>query len=90
MNKIKVLVGAGIAFPDAVKAALGTSVREFARFHGIQETSVSGLINGSTPYRCERERNALAQTLEVERDWLDEQIAQVAEAHRGEHPASVP
>lgn len=74
MCKIKVLVDAGIAFPDAVKASLGMSIREFAEKYGVVDTAVSGLINGSTPYPYERVRDALAAELGVERAWLDERI----------------
>lgn len=71
MAKIKVLVAMGVPLPMAIKAALGVSVREFAAKHDLQETVVSGLINGSTPYPGERGRAALASELGVEREWLD-------------------
>lgn len=80
MNKIKLLVSAGIAFPDAVKASLGMSIREFAEKHNIPETAVSGLINGSTPYPQERVRDALAAEFDVERAWIDEQCPVPARA----------
>lgn len=74
MNKIKLLVSAGIDFPAAAKAAMGMSVREFAETYGVPETAVSGVINGSTPHPQERVRNALAEHFMVERMWLDEQL----------------
>lgn len=74
MNKIKLLVTAGIEFPAAVKAALGMSIRELAVKHGVSESAISALINGSTPYPYEKERAALATELEVEREWIDDQI----------------
>jgi transcriptional regulator with XRE-family HTH domain len=72
MSKIKMMVDAGIAFPDAVKAALGMSIREFAEKHGLVDTQVSGTINGSSPWPNERVRNALAEELGVEREWIDD------------------
>lgn len=83
MNKVKVLTSAGVGFPAAVKAALGMSIREFARKYNVQETAVSGLINGSTPYPYERERDALTQELGVDREWLDEQLAEQSLASSG-------
>jgi transcriptional regulator with XRE-family HTH domain len=74
MNKVKLLVSAGVEFPAAVKAALGMSIREFAGKYGVPETAVSGLINGSTPYPQERVRDALAEEFDVERQWIDEQL----------------
>lgn len=83
MSKIKVLVAAGVSFPAAVKAALGMSIRDFADRHGILESAVSGLINGSTPYPYQKERAALAKELDVDREWLDAQI----DARREKIPA---
>jgi transcriptional regulator with XRE-family HTH domain len=75
MARIKVIVATGVSFTDAVKASLGMSIREFAAKHGLVESTVSGLINGSTPFPYERVRDALALELGVERDWIDEQLA---------------
>lgn len=74
MARIKVILATGVPFPDAVKAALSTTIREFAAARGLGETNISGLINGSAMNRCERERQALAEALEVDRQWLDEQL----------------
>lgn len=78
MSNIKVFVATGTPLPSAIKAALAMSVREFAEKHQLHESAVSGLINGSTPYRQERVREALATELEVEREWLDELLDQQA------------
>lgn len=91
MAKINVIMATGVAFPDAVKAALGRSIRDFARGHEppLQENVISALINGSTPYKYERERQALADALGVEREWLDLQIdAQRERAIEGKGAAS--
>lgn len=77
MAKIKVIVAAGVPFPDAVKAALGMSVRDFAEKHGLLENTVSGVINGSTPYPYDRVREALALELEVEREWIDAELSKL-------------
>lgn len=74
MAKITTLIEAGVDFPTAVKAALGMSIRDFAEAASIPETTVSGLINGSTPWRNEPTRAALAEKLGVDRAWLDEQV----------------
>lgn len=74
MAKVKLLIEAGVDFPSAVKASLGTSIRDFAENRGIPETTVSGVINGSTPWKNEPTRDALAEHLEVERSWIDEQV----------------
>jgi transcriptional regulator with XRE-family HTH domain len=71
MSKFKVLMASGIPFPLAVKAALGCTVREFAARNGLVETTVSGVINGSTPYPCENVRDVLATALEVTREEFD-------------------
>lgn len=72
MAKIKVIVGAGVRVPEAIKGALGMSVREFAVKHELQESTVSAVINGSTPYPYEKVRGALALELGVEREYIDE------------------
>lgn len=77
MNKIKLLVSAGIDFPSAVKAALGMSIGEFSAKHGVAPEQVSGLINGSTPYPQNRVRDALAAEFDVDRTWIDEQLETV-------------
>lgn len=77
MAKIKVVVASGVDFASATKASLGMSIREFARRHGVHESAVSALINGSTPYPHDRIRDALASELGVEREWIDEQLAAV-------------
>lgn len=82
MAKIKVIIATGIAFPDAVKAALGMSIREFSRKHGVDESAVSSVINGSTPHPYHSVRDALALELGVERTWIDEQLEQVAAARK--------
>lgn len=74
MAKIKVLVAAGVDFPDAVKAALGMTIREFAEKWGLAESAVSAVINGSTPHPYRRIRAALAEELGVETAWIDEQL----------------
>ena len=80
MPKVKLLVENGIAMPDAVKAALGMTIRDFAEAHSIPETCVSGVINGSTPHPYERVRDALAAALEVDREWLDAHLPRKAVA----------
>jgi transcriptional regulator with XRE-family HTH domain len=80
MAKIKVIVATGVAFPDAVKAALGMSIREFSGKNGVDESTVSAVINGSTPYTYERVRNVLAEQLGVEREWIDEQLSALRSA----------
>jgi hypothetical protein len=77
MARIKVIVATGVSFPDAVKAALGSSLRDFAAKHSLDESTVSATINGSTPHPYERVRAALAAELGVEREWLDEQLASI-------------
>ena len=77
------MIATGVPFPAAVRAALGAggeNVRTFAERVGIAETTISSLINGSTPYRYERARDALAEALDVERAWLDEQMDRVRAA----------
>lgn len=76
--KIKVLTENGIPIAEAVKAALGMSVREFADKHGVPETAVSGVINGSTPHPYNNVRDALCAELGVDRDWLDERLPRKA------------
>lgn len=83
MSKVEMMIATGVPFPAAVRAALeagGESVRAFAERVGVAETTVSSLINGSTPYRYERARDALAAALDVDRAWLDEQMDRVRAA----------
>lgn len=87
MNKIKLLVSAGVAFPAAVKAALGMTIREFAEKYNLPETAVSGLINGSTPYPQERVRDALAEEFGVDRAWIDEQCPRIRSTDTAGHAA---
>jgi hypothetical protein len=79
MARIKVIIATGVSFPDAAKASLGCSIREFAAKHSLDESTVSATINGSTPHPYERVRDALAVELCVERGWLDEQLAAIRE-----------
>lgn len=72
--KIKKLRDAGIPVAEAVKASLGMTVREFADKHGVPETGVSGVINGSTPHPYNNIRDALCAELGVDREWLDSQL----------------
>lgn len=76
MANIKDLVEAGIPFPQAVRALLGTGgIRQFAEECRLTETAVSGVINGSTPFPYENVKDALAERFGVERAWIDEQAA---------------
>lgn len=72
MGKIKVIIASGVAVPEAIKAALGMSVREFALKHELPESAVSATINGSTPYPYINIREALATELGVSREYIDE------------------
>lgn len=76
---VEKLMAAGLEFPDAAKQVIGT-VRGFADRHGLAETAVSSTINGSNPYPQRRVREALAQELDVDPEWLDEQIENQQEA----------
>jgi transcriptional regulator with XRE-family HTH domain len=72
MPRIKAVIAAGVHPAEAVKAALGMTIREFAERYGVSESAVSGVIHGSTPYLYARVRDALARHLEVERAYIDE------------------
>lgn len=85
MARIKVIVATGVSFADAVKAALGMSVRAFAEKHDLLDTAVSNVINGSTPHPYERVRDALATELGVEREWIDEQVAAIRRPNPAEN-----
>jgi hypothetical protein len=67
---IKVVVAAGVPTPDAIKAALPGTAVAFADRHGFPKTHVSMCIYGRGRY--EAVRAALAEELQVEREWLDE------------------
>ena len=71
MPRIKAVIAAGVHPAEAVKAALGMTIREFAERYGVSESAVSGVIHGSTPYLYARVRDALARHLEVERAYID-------------------
>lgn len=71
-GNIKVIVAAGVSLPDAIKAALPGTSAEFAAKYGLFPAHVSVCIRGKQ--RHERVREALAKELEVEREWLDEQL----------------
>lgn len=66
---IKVIVAAGAAPADAIKAALPEGPAEFADRHGFPRSHVSRCIHGRQ--RHERIRALLAEELGVEREWLD-------------------
>jgi len=53
------------------------NVKEWAEARGLNVPHVSGLINGSTDRRHERIRQALVETLKVERWWLDELLQDI-------------
>lgn len=75
--RIKVVVAAGIPFPDAVKAAIPGSLADFAARHDFTASAVSMCIHGRQ--RHERVREALVNELSVDRDWLDEQLDAIAQ-----------
>ena len=74
MSAVKGAVEAGLEPRQAVKAALGMSIADFSRQHGLREDTVSGVISGSTPYPYNATRDAIAAHLGVDREWLDEQL----------------
>lgn len=69
---IKVLVAAGVPIPEAVKACLGRRMNKLARANRIARTAFSNCIHGRQ--RHDRVRAILAAELQVEREWLDEQL----------------
>lgn len=71
-GNIKVIVAAGVALPDAIKAALPSTSAEFAEKYGLFTPHVSTCIRGKQ--RHEKVRAALAAELGVEREWLDRQL----------------
>lgn len=71
-GNIKVIVAAGVPLPDAIKAALPGTSADFAERHGLNPAHLSSCIHGRQ--RLDRIRSALAAELEVEREWLDEQL----------------
>jgi hypothetical protein len=74
---IKVVVAAGVSFPDAIKASLPGTSAQFAADHGFYPTHVSACIAGRE--RHEKIRAALAVKLNVEREWLDEGLDAINE-----------
>jgi hypothetical protein len=71
-GNIKVIVAAGVSVPDAIKAALPCTSAEFAERYGFNPAHVSSCIHGRQ--RLDRIRVALAETLDVDLAWLDEQL----------------
>lgn len=67
---IKVLVAVGIRPAAAIRAVLDSSFQGFADAHGFSRSEVSACVHGLQ--RHARVRGALAETLGVEREWLDE------------------
>lgn len=70
--RISDVIAAGLEPAVAIKASLGTTIREFAERYDVSESAVSGVIHGSTPFLYARVRDALARHLEVERAYIDE------------------
>ena len=75
---VKVMVAAGASPRDAIKAALPSTFAEFADRHGFAASHVSRCSNGVQ--RHEAIRAALAQELDVEREWLDDALDALAAA----------
>jgi hypothetical protein len=90
MPRIKAVIAAGVHPAEAVKAALGMTIREFAERYGVSESAVSGVIHGSTPYLYARVRDALARHLEVERAYIDEIFPPPRRRARPARPGSEP
>jgi hypothetical protein len=74
MNKVKLLRDAGLDLPAAVRNSLGCTISEFAARENLYDNVVSAIINGSAPYPYHRYRDSLSRALEVDREWLDQQI----------------
>lgn len=76
-GNIKVVVAAGVPLPEAIKASLRVSCRQFALERGFFPPHVSSCIHGRQ--RHEKIRAALAEELGVEREWLEQQLDELAE-----------
>lgn len=81
---IKVLIAAGSHPRDAIKSALGCTFSDFAERHGFVPSAVSMCVHGHQ--RHEKVRKALAEELNVGREWLDSILdgqVEEAEAEKG-------
>lgn len=77
MPNIKAGLAAGYRPSDALRGCLLPSVSKWAEERGLDQKAVSALINGSTSRPFRRVRHEMAETLRVERWWLDELLDEI-------------
>lgn len=81
---IKVVVEAGLSITEAIKAAVPGSLADFAARHDFHSSHVSMCIHGRRLH--ERIREALADELGVEREWLDDRLDTLMDNRRADTP----